>query len=210
MGNTIETVNEYLDYVFVFGTIWVYLVIFLACFIENIFAPFPGDTFVIAAGGLLALQRLDPVLTFAVVNAGGMASVMLMYLLGRKYGREFFIRKDYRYFSAADILTLERKLARWGAAVLLVSRFVFGFRSALALAGGLARYPAVKMFAFSLLSYFAFTGLLLYIGFKTVENLDFVERLLDRYSEVIWPLIILAVAIFVGRRFLRLRKESRR
>jgi membrane protein DedA with SNARE-associated domain len=209
MGDTLSQVNEYLDFLFAYGPFWVYLVIFSACFVENLFPPFPGDSFIVVAGGLIALQRLDPIVVYLLVNFGGIASVMVMYYLGLKYGRDYFLRKDFKYFSAADILGVEKKLARWGAGVLMVSRFVVGFRSALAVAAGIGRYPAGKMFLFSLLSYFAFTGMLMYIGFVLVDNLGLIEQYFDQYNRIIWPLLILAAVAFVVHRYLKLRSSRK-
>ena len=208
MGESLSQVNHYLDFVFQYGPLWVYIVLFAACFIENIFPPFPGDSFIVAAGGLVALARLDIVPTFIVINAGGIASVMVMYLLGKRYGRDYFVRKDFKYFSAADIVKVEQKLDRWGVLILLVSRFVVGFRSVLAIGAGIGRYPASKMFVFSLLSYFAFTGLLLYIAWKLVDNLDAIEHGFRHYNRVIWPILILAVILFVVHRYWISRKKK--
>ena len=69
---------EFLDSIFSYGAFWVYLVLFAACFIENLFPPFPGDSFIIAAGGLVALQRLDLTLTAATILVGGVSSVMAL------------------------------------------------------------------------------------------------------------------------------------
>jgi membrane protein DedA with SNARE-associated domain len=201
MGDALAQVNEYLDFLFTYGAVWVYVVVFLACFIENLFPPFPGDTFIIAAGGLIALGRLDLWQAYLAVNIGGMLSVMVMYYLGIRYGRNFFLKKDYKYFSAKDILAVEYRLSRWGILILLVSRFVVGFRSALAVAAGIGRYPVAKMVVFSLVSYFAFTGLLMYIGFALVDNLGLIEEYFGKYNQVIWPILILAILLFVIGRY---------
>ena len=208
MGESLSQVNEYLDYVFRYGPVWVYMVLFTACFVENVFPPFPGDSFIVAAGGLVAFSRLDIVPTFLVINAGGMCSVMVMYFLGKWYGRDYFMRKDFKYFSAADIIKVEQKLDRWGVLILLVSRFIVGFRSALAIGPGIGRYPAFKMFVFSLLSYFAFTGLLLYIAWKLVDNLEAIEHGFRHYNRVIWPILVLAVILFVVHRYWISRKKK--
>ena len=82
-----EQINQLLDLIFAYGSVWVYLAIFTACFVENVFTPFPGDSFIVAAGGLVALGRLDLVLTIIIIVVGGIASVMLLYTMGRRFGR---------------------------------------------------------------------------------------------------------------------------
>ncbi len=210
MGETLIQVNEYLDILFTYGPLWVYVVLFAACFVENLFPPFPGDSFIVVAGALIGLGRLDFWSTYLIVNFGGILSVMLMYHFGAKYGRQFFMRKNYKYFSAADIVGVEYRLSRWGAGILVASRFVVGFRSALAVASGIAEYPAPKMFFYSLLSYFAFTGLLMYIGSALADNFGVIEHYFKRYNQIVWPVLILALAIWIWYKFRSAREDNAR
>lgn len=206
MSDLLVQINQYLDYLFVYGPGWVYLVIMAACFIENVAPPFPGDSFIVAAGGLVAVSRLDPYLSVLAVVGGGMASVMLLYALGRRYGRDYFIKKNFRFFSAADIEAVEARFARQGGLLLVASRFVVGFRVALAVAAGIGGYSAVRMFAYTLVSYLLFAGLLMYLGFKLVENLDRIEYYFRTYNYIGWPIVVALVATYLFRRFRAIKK----
>jgi len=208
MSDSLAQINEYLDYLFVYGPFWVYVVIFSACFVENLLPPFPGDSFIVAGAGLAAVGRLDLYLCFPVVAGGGMCSVMLLYFVGRRYGRSFLLRKNYRYFSAADIYHIEKSLQRWGVLLLIFSRFVVGARTALTLAAGIGQYPATRMLVFSTISYFLFTGLLAYIAFALVENFHLIEEYFRAYHIIVWPVLIILVLIWIVRRVMRLRKEK--
>ncbi|MCK4373498.1 MAG: DedA family protein, partial [candidate division Zixibacteria bacterium] len=192
-----EQINQLLDYIFAYGSVWVYLAIFTACFVENVFPPFPGDSFIVAAGGLVALGRLDFTLTLLLIITGGMASVMFIYYLGRRFGRSYFIRKDFKYFSASDIEQMEERFRKWGAVVLVASRFIVGMRVVLAVVAGIGRYPAGRMILFSTLSYLLFAGLLFLAAHKLVENLSAVEYYFTAYNHVAWPLLIGLVALLV-------------
>jgi len=206
MGEHVAEINRVLDFVFAYGTIWVYLALLAACFIENITPPFPGDSFIVAAGALVAAGRLEPAAAFLCCVGGGMGSVMLIYIIGRAYGRDFFIRKNYKLFSAQDIVAVERKFEKYGGMLLVASRFVVGFRVLLALAAGMGRYPGFRAFGYILVSYCAFVGLLMYLGFKLVANLDVIEYYFDTYKHIAWPIVIVIVVFFVGRRILMIRK----
>ena len=72
MSENPQQVSEWLDLIFSYGTFWVYLILFAACFIENIFPPFPGDSFIAAAGGLVALGKLSLGLSFFLALAGAL------------------------------------------------------------------------------------------------------------------------------------------
>lgn len=208
MSESLAFVNELLDTLFAEGPVWVYLAIFLACFIENITPPFPGDSFIVAAGGLVAVARLEPVFALAAVVFGGMSSVMLIYFAGRRYGRDFFIRKDYRYFSARDILAVEARFEKQGVMLLVASRFIVGFRVLLALAAGMGRYPIGKMIVFSTVSYLLFSGLLMYAGFKLVEHVDTIAWYFKTYSTVAWSVVIGVVLLYLVHRFRQLKKRG--
>lgn len=206
MIETLELINGWLDYFFSQGTFWVYLIIMLACFIENLFPPFPGDSFIVVAGSLIALDRLSWTSSLLITNGGGLASVMILYFIGRRFGREFFIRRDFRFFSAEDVSGVEERMDRWGGGILVASRFVVGFRVAIAVVSGISRYNPVKMFLFSAISYFAFTGLLMYIGFSLVENIEAIDRIFEQYNLIVWPVLGLIIALWIWKRLRTHRK----
>ena len=206
MGEDPTRINELLDLIFSYGPFWAYLVLFAACFIENIFPPFPGDSFIVAAGALVGVARLELVPSMILVIVGGMTSVMLLYTFGRRYGRDFFMRKNYRYFSADDIVRVEGHFARWGFLILLFSRFVVGFRAGLALVAGMSRYNSLKMLVFSTISYIMFSGLLLYAAMKLVENLDVFKEYFRAYNMIVWPVLIILLALYIIRKFRSLKK----
>lgn len=209
MGENPAQISEFLDGLFRYGAVWVYLVLFFACFIENILPPFPGDSFIAAAGGLVALQRLDFVPTVILALSGGISSVMVLYYFGNNYGRKYFEKKNFKYFSIKDIALMEAKLQKWGAFVLIFSRFLVGIRAGVAVAAGIGRYPAMLMFFYSTISYFLFTVLIILVAIGAVENLDIIMTYLTKYSLIIWPVIIVLIAMYFFRRYLYFRKESK-
>jgi membrane protein DedA with SNARE-associated domain len=206
MGEDPARINQLLDFIFSYGPLWVYLVLFAACFIENVFPPFPGDSFIAAAGALVAVARLEWPLALGTVIIGGIGSVMLIYLFGKRYGRDFFVRKNYKYFSAADIVKVEGHFRKWGALILIFSRFVVGFRSALVLVAGISRYNPVRMLIFSTISYLLFAGLLMYAAMALVENLDVLDDYFRAYNMIIWPILIILLALYILRQFRTLKE----
>ncbi|MBD3402416.1 hypothetical protein GF420_05945 [candidate division GN15 bacterium] len=211
MTESFEQIAGYVDHLFAYGPGLVYFAIFVACFIENIFPPFPGDTFIFVGGALVALDRLDLTWLVILINAGGMMSVMLLYYFGRRHGREYFLRKDYRYFSADDVRRISEKLDRHGAWVLMFSRFVVGVRTALALSAGIGNYSASKTFSYSLISYVVFTSLLMYVAITLVNNVELISSYVQAYNWIVWPTLILLVIVYIIRRYrkLKAKREAR-
>ncbi len=180
-----------MDELFIYGPVWIYLALFVALFIENIFPPFPGDFFTIAGGALAAAGRLNIYLVFWVVYLGGIASVMLVYYLGYTYGRSFFIKKNYRYFSANDIMRLEKWFQRRGAPLLIFNRFIVGGRSAITLVSGMSRYNPIKMYLLTSISFWVFNGLLLFGSYIFVTRFETIVHHFHLYEKVAWPIVIM-------------------
>lgn len=208
MGEHPQLITQFLDSVFSHGAGWVYLAILGACFIENLFPPFPGDSFIVAAGSLVALNRLDFSLAFLLVVAGGVSSMMLVYLVGKNYGRDYFIRKNYKYFSAADIQAVENHFQKWGALILVFSRFIVGMRTVIALVAGIGRYQPVKMLVYSVISYVIFTGLLFYLAITLVENLERIEYYFKTYNLAVWIVIGGLLVGYIGYKIRRAKKKG--
>ena len=208
MLDGIQSVNQFLDQVFAYGTFWVYGVLFAACFIENIFPPFPGDTFIAVAGGLIAAGRINPIGAFAAIILGGLTSVLLLFLLGSRYGRAYFLKKNFKYFSADDIHRMEGRLRRWGALIIILSRFMIGVRSALVIAAGIAEYNTVKMLIFTAISYILFSSLLIYVAVEVFQNYTDIEQFFRTYNLIILPVLAIVVVAYVIHRFVRLKKTD--
>lgn len=203
MLSNLPEVHHFLDVLFSYGSFWIYLTIFIACFIENIFPPFPGDSFIIAAGGLVGLTRLSLMPALAVVVLGGTASVMVIYYFGDHYGRAYFLKKNFKYFNVDDIHEMEGQFRRYGWALMVVSRFVLGFRSAIALVAGISDYNPVKTLVYTIISYLLFAGMIFYVSIELVDNFQEVERYFKTYSTVVWPLLFLLAAVYIGRMIYR-------
>jgi len=203
-----DQIEALLDSLFAFGPFWVYVAILAACFVENIFPPFPGDTFIVAAGALVGWERLSWPLAMTVVVVGGLASVMMLYRFGQRQGRNYFLKRDFKYFSAQDIERMEATFGRWGAMIMVASRFVVGMRSALAIVAGISRYGAMRTLLLSCVSYLIFAGLIMYLSAKLVENFGQIEYYFRTYNTIAWPLIGLVVVVLVVRKIIRVRKEA--
>lgn len=209
MSAELNSINDALDFVFRFGPFWAYAMIAAACFVENFFPPFPGDTFIAAAGALAALDRIDFATAAVVIVASGMSSVMLVYAFGRNRGRGFFERRNYRLFSRDDIAAMDRRFARWGAGILLVSRFIVGVRVVVALAAGVSRYNPVRMLVFSTMSYLVFALLVMLAAYTLVDNLEVLADFVRSYNRfVVALLIIIVVAVILGRTYRRGRTNA--
>jgi len=176
-------------------TRYIYVVLFSVAFIENVFPPFPGDTFTIIAGYMAALGKLAVLSTLAAVSLGTFVSVMLIYYISYRHGRPFLARKKYKFFTTRDIARVQTWFARFGAWTLIFSRFVVGGRVAIAVGSGMGRYPAGRMAIFSLISAVLFHGTLIGLAFLMHAYIRDLADGFSLYSKII--LVIVAVVVIM-------------
>lgn len=91
---------------------------------------------------------------------------------------------------------------------MISSRFIVGFRSALALGAGIARYNPTKMLMYSTFSYIIFAGLMFYLADRLVANADRIEWYLRTYSAAAWTIVIGVLIVYAIHRFSVLKKKG--
>ncbi|MEK7775222.1 MAG: DedA family protein [Candidatus Zixiibacteriota bacterium] len=192
-------IAEFVDQILRHGTLWVYLVLFAASFVENLFPPFPGDSFIAVAGLLSGVGRLEWPLAFACIVLGGMSSVAILYYFGRNQGRHYFERKNFKYFSVEHIRRVEQSFARWGFLILIVSRFLVGIRTAVAVVAGIGQYNTAKMMIFTTCSYILFVSLIMYTAGSVARNYDAIQDYFTTYGRLLWIVVIVIVAVVIYR-----------
>jgi len=206
MEQSLQLINEFLDRLFVYGPWLIYVALFTASFIENIFPPFPGDFFTLTGGALAASGRLEMTGVFIAVYLGGISSLMFVYYLGRRYGRDYFVKKNFRYFTADDIHKLEEWFARRGLYLILFNRFIVGARAVITLVAGIGNYRANRMFALASISFWLFNGILLFSTYLFVVNFETITYYFHLYERIVWPIIVVMAILFVIVKIRKARK----
>jgi len=208
MEQSLQLINDFLDSLFFYGPFWIYLAIFISSLIENLFPPFPGDFVTITGGALAAAGRLDVMSVFVAAYLGGIISAMIVYYFGHRFGRQFFIQKNYKYFSVADIGNMEGWFNRRGALLLFFNRFIVGARTVVMLVCGISNYPAKRTFLMVSVSFWLFNGLLLFSSHLFVVNFETIADYFHLYEKIMWPIIIIIVVAFVGKKIYGFRKNA--
>jgi len=209
MEQSLNLINDFLDKLFVYGPLWIYLALLVASFIENIFPPFPGDFFTITGGALAASGRLNIFMVFVMIYIGGITSVMLVYYFGKRFGRDYFLRKNFRLFSANDILNLEKWFQKRGALLLVFNRFIVGARSAVALVTGISRYNPLYTFISISISFWLFNSLLLFSSYIFIININTIIASYHMYEKAAWTIIILIAVLYITYRLSRKKKSEK-
>jgi membrane-associated protein len=122
-------------------SVWSYLVAVVTPALDGIAPVFPSETAIIALGVATA-GSVDPRIGLLVLlaAAGAFVGDNLCYLIGARYGPWV----DRRFFSGERGLRrrawAERTLARHGAGLIIMCRFIPGGRTAVTVTCGVTRY----------------------------------------------------------------------
>jgi len=177
--------------------LYIYFILYGMAFMENIVPPIPGDTFTIIGGYLAAAGTLDLAPTFLCITAGTLSSIMVVYWVGYRGGREFIQRKNYRIFSAMDLERVDGWFEKYGAGILIASRFVVGGRVAIALGAGLSKYPTVRMAVYSYISSVLFHGALIALAYLMHSYIDRLVEGFNVYSKIILAILGVLVILWI-------------
>jgi membrane protein DedA with SNARE-associated domain len=185
--------------------VWGYAFLLVCAFIENIFPPLPGDTFVVLGAFLVGRGQLYFVPAYLAATTGSVAGFMLLFWIGKRWGRTLFLRKSGKVFSETHLNQIEGMMDRYGYWVIAFNRFLSGFRSVVSLGAGIADMNPAKIFVLSLLSCFLWNGLIMGMGVWIGENWAMILR---HYQTAVFIVILILLCFFWGRKLLKARLFS--
>lgn len=188
------------------STLWVYLFVLVSMIIENIFPPFPGDTAVFVCGVYAAGGHASWAAIYIVSIVGTMISAMAVYYLGRCKGRNIFLHSRVKWLGIEKLDKVERWFARWGDKLLLVSRWLSGARTLLALFAGVGKVSAPRMFVYTLISTITWNFAVLFLALHLRQDWQKFEEIFGIYGSVVLIGIIVVVAIAGAKVFFHIRR----
>ena len=190
-----------------------YLLLGLSAFVENIFPPIPGDTITAFGAFLVGARRLDFMGVYLSTTLGSLAGFMSLFWIGNLLGRKFFIEKDYRLFSAQNILQAEQWFQKYGYFLILLNRFFPGIRSIISLAGGISNLGVFRVALLALISAGVWNLIWIAIGYSLGNNWETVKEkmghILFQYNLSFLLLAVLVALFFLLRMFRKKRKAMK-
>jgi membrane protein DedA with SNARE-associated domain len=178
---------------------WIYFLILLVAYGENVLPPIPGDMIVVFGGYLAGLGRLDVTMVVFLSTLGGAAGFMSMYGIGSKLGTALLTPDRFRWLPKKRMLAARTYLARWGYGLVAANRFLSGLRSVISLSVGMAHKPVGPTAIWATASALVWTMLLTAAGFYVGENWEVVGEYLRRYGEIVVILMVVFVVVQLTR-----------
>ena len=178
--------QEFLDYLAQQPPPLLYLAVGLGAALENIFPPVPADTFVLFGAFLAAQGRANPWIAYAVTTGGNVASALLTYWLGRRYGRPIFrTRIGHMILRPGQIDQIESFYGRYGKRTIFFSRFLPGLRAVVPVFAGVSHIgfwrTALPLTAASAIWY----GFVFAVGTLAGHNWQAILDAFSRYNTIL-------------------------
>lgn len=191
-------VEHILDLALTHGAFWFYLFIFLSNFVENIFPPYPGDTVTFMGGYLAGTSQLKFPFVFLSAGFGCLAGAMLLYFLGKSKGRKAFMKNGRWILDKEHLVKVENWFKKYGEKVLIISRFLTGVRSVVALGAGVGNVTVKKMMVYTSISIILWNGIILFSAFKIEQNWREILRMIQIYNKIMLSIVVLVFIIWLA------------
>lgn len=192
-------VENVLDLALTHGAFWFYLFIFLSSLIENFFPPYPGDTVTFVGGYLAGTSHLTFPFVFVSAGLGCLSGAMILYILGKSKGRELFLKNKGKFLDIKHLEKVEKWFKKYGEKVLILSRFLTGIRSVVALAAGVGNVNLRKMTIYTCISIILWNGLILFSAFKVQQNWRKLLQMLQIYNKIVLAVLILVFIVWLAK-----------
>jgi membrane protein DedA with SNARE-associated domain len=178
----------------------IYFLLFFIAFIEYVLPPFPGDTLMVFGAYLAGTGKLDILIVYILTTLGSIIGFLILFFIGKYYGRKFFLKKNYRFFPKELILQIEKWFQRYGVGLITANRFLSGARSAVSLFAGMSNTNVYSTTLAALVSSMIWNALLLSGGYFLGKNWRLVVTIVMRYNQLIFILFILLLLFYFWKK----------
>lgn len=188
---------------------WVYGVVLAVAYLENVIPPVPGDLLVVFGGYLVAVGHASFAVTASLAVLGGALGFATMFAVGWRVGGAVTDPARLRWIPKGPARAVEAWFREWGLGVVLANRFLSGARSVIALMAGASRMRPLPVLAAATVSAAVWCVGLVWLGAALGERWREVVRWLGVYGRWVTVALVLALAVYLGRRVWR-RRAARR
>lgn len=203
------------DYILNILSKFSYLGIFFLIFIENVFPPIPSELILVFGGFISKSLNLNFLLLVIFATLGSSTGAIILYYAGKKIPlekMESFLEKKWVKrlgFKPGDIKKSLKYFEKYSTFAVFLGRCVPVVRSLISIPAGMQNMSLRKFLIYTTIGSGIWNTLLIYIGRITQDKWKEGLLILERYSNRILGLIVLAFVIkFLVKRFLKKRKKS--
>ncbi len=182
--------------------LWIYIILFLSAFFENIFPPIPGDSVVVIGAYLVGIGKLNIYMAFILTTMGSISGFFFLFLISYRYGESILEKKFLKGYKKT-IFKVEKWFKKYGYGVILVNRFLSGARSVISIFAGISKLNPIKVFFYATIGCGVWNFFLIYTGYKLGSNWKSLIEFMKKYNKYTFFAIILVLSIFITIKLLR-------
>lgn len=211
--------DQILEFIIGLSPIGLHLFFFLAAFIEVVFPPWPGDTFIAFAGFLTAHSVIEIGTALITTGLGSIVGALVMYFAGSKILD--FARKLHTKLKPGFIQNLLNELVadeqmqkatewfnKYGVWFVLFSRFSAGIRFFVSIIAGISKMNLALFTVFFAFGVVIWNGLLLIGGRLLAENWRQMLEWLKLYNLFIGFILVAVIGYLLYRRWQKKHDSS--
>ncbi|HXX81668.1 MAG TPA: DedA family protein [Thermodesulfovibrionales bacterium] len=186
-----------------------YLGLFMALILGSIGLPFPEDAILLWCGFLISKNTVEPLPALLVVYSGVIISDLLLFSIGRRYGRLLVRHRRFqRILSPEKLVALELKFSTHGALLIFIGRHIFWLRAKIFLAAGVMKMPPRKFLIADAISALLFVAAMVAAGNAGTECLPSLKGLAIQPWYVVPSALVILTGIFVLLRHLNPKRQN--
>jgi membrane protein DedA with SNARE-associated domain len=172
-----------------------YLVLFALLVLENLFPPIPSEIVLPFAGALVA----DGGLTFAgaliTATLGSLAGALILYAVGRYGGRPLLYRHARLFrLNEQQLDRADAWFDRRGDLIVLFGRLIPTVRSVVSIPAGASEMPILRFVVLTTIGSLAWNAALIGGGWALGENWEDFTAVVEQLKNVLYVVIVLALA----------------
>lgn len=188
----------------------IYLVLFGLIILENTVPFAPGDAILIITAYLAGWEVLHLQLAYLVTVLAALVGFVILYYVGRFWGRRLFDKKHSHLISAKKMARVDHYFHKYGYKVLAIGRFIPGTRFVLGVMAGFAHLQFSKSVFYTFVSIILWNLMIFSLGKFFGENWEAIKSFVRRYNTtVLLGLVFLITAALVFRYFFYLKRTER-
>ncbi|MGE5399997.1 MAG: DedA family protein [Ignavibacteriales bacterium] len=204
--------EDIITYINGLSPFWVYLTLFVFCFIENVFPPSPSDVVVVFGASLISGggREINFIPVLLITSLGSSAGFMLMYYVGMFLGEKIIRSGKLKFISPESISKTDQWFSKYGYKLIILNRFLPGTRSVISFFSGFSELNAKKTFIFATISAFAWNLGLIYLGVVLGNNVNLIDKYLSTYSNIAIFVTLLLILIIIIRYLVKKSKTGKK
>lgn len=185
----------------------------ISAFIENVFPPYPGDTFIVVGGALVASGKINIYGLYLSILIGNLSGALLMFTLGSHVieflRRVFGKTKIGDFLSPENLKSSEIWFRKYGFWAVVFSRFSAGVRFFVAIVAGLSKMNIISFTIAFTIATLLWNSLLIYAGYVLGDNWNKVIEFINVYNIIVMGILIPILLAFIAYKMFRKKKDKK-